>query len=433
MIHKIFKHTVLLGTSTTARHLYWVFSGNVMFIILTFFTTILIARNLSRADNGIFLALFTFASLFSELGEVGLGSTLTSLVPKLLLERQESEVRRFVTTAFRISAFVGIGLFLLTIVFSQMLASRLFATTQTINVMLTGGIIFGLILFGFSNWTLSAYQRFREVATLNIFYGLVRLGLLTLIVILFKLNLVWVLIIYFVSTLLSWIYSVSIFKLPLFSKPGGKVEVRKLVSFSSLLAFQKTCAAISSRLDLLMLVPLAGSIEAGVYGIASRFALVYPLVIGSLGQVLAPRFAEFGKGVEAIAFFKKVSVVIILLLLTQALFYFFAQPLIVFLLPQYRDAVPVFKQLLIAMVGFVAATPFTSFIIYTLKKPHVTALASFVQLIIIIVSNTFFIPRLGRFGPIIGIGIGNLAVFLIAVAASWYYLKVAITPHENRH
>lgn len=428
MIRKVIISGMSMGKSATARHLYWVFSSNVAFIIVTFFTTILIARNVSRADNGIFLALFTFASLFSELGEVGLGSTLTSIVPRLLLHKQNIEAGTYVATAFRISVVVGIGLSLLTIFFSRVLADRLFAGTLPLYVLLTGGIIFGLIIFGFSNWTLSAYQRFQEMATLNVFYGLIRLGFLTLIVIFSKLALVWVLVIYLVSTLLTWLYSVVIFKLPIFTEPGGKEQVRNLVTFSGYLAFQKLFVAVSSRLDLLMLVPLAGSIEAGVYGIASRFALVYPLVIGSLGQVLAPRFAEFGKGIEAIAFFKKVAVVVILLLLSQALFYVFAQPLIVFLLPQYQDAVPVFKQLLIAMVGFVAATPFTTFIIYTLKKPQVTAAASFIQLIIIFSANSVLLPRWGRFGPVIGIGLGNLAVFLISVAATWYYLKVTDTP-----
>jgi len=51
---------------------------------------------------------------------------------------------------------------------------------------------------------------------------------------------------------------------------------------------------------------------------------------------------------------------------------------------------------------------------------------SAVQLIIIFLSNLYFIPKLGRFGPAIGIGLGNLAVLVISVGATWYYLKKEI-------
>ncbi len=120
---------------------------------------------------------------------------------------------------------------------------------------------------------------------------------------------------------------------------------------------------------------------------------------------------------------KNAAIIIGILLLSQVLFFVFAQPLISILVPKYTEAVPVFQALLISMTGFIIATPFVSFIIYTLKKPIITTIASFLQLLIIFFSNLYFVPRFGRFAPAIGIGIGNTLSCFIAIGVSWYYLR----------
>ncbi|HCM37665.1 MAG: Polysaccharide biosynthesis protein [Candidatus Gottesmanbacteria bacterium GW2011_GWB1_43_11] len=426
MIKKIFRSAVNLGLSKTARSVYWVFTGNVFSIILTFFTTILIANHVTKAENGIFLALFTLANLLSDLGEAGLGSALSSFIPRLELEQKSNDARAYLGAAFRLELGIGIFLLITTTLFAGNLSHILFADTSPTNVVITSGLTLILVLFGFSTFALSAYKKFREVALMNIFYSLVRLGMLVAAVFLTKLSLFLILAIYLLASLLGWIYSLYFLGTKFIMTSGNRVQVKKLLGFSSFLGIQRIFISVSSRLDLLMLVPLAGAVQAGVYGIASRFALVYPLVIGSLGQVLAPKFAEFAKGRHALDFFRKVGLLIGLLLVSLIIFYIFAQPLMLMLVPKYADAIPVFKGLLIAMTGFIAATPFVSFLIYTLKKPQVMTFVSAVQLIIIFLSNLYFIPKLGRFGPAIGIGLGNLAVLVISVGATWYYLKKEI-------
>ena len=59
-----------------------------------------------------------------------------------------------------------------------------------------------------------------------------------------------------------------------------------------------------------------------------------------------------------------------------------------------------------------------------MKKPQITVLTSGVQLLIILLANFYFLPRLGAFGPIVGIALGNLAVLIFAVFATWYYLSL---------
>lgn len=422
MIKKIFKQGLSLSKSKTAKSLYWVFSGNFITIILTFFTTIVIANNISIAENGIFLALLTLANLLSDFGEAGLGSTLSNFIPPLIAKKSFQDATGYIATAFRLELWIALIISLITIILSQQISILLFDRTPLINVILTALILFILILFGYSNFALSAYKKFQEVALINIFYSLVRLGILVVLIFFVKLSIPLVLITYLIAWILGWFYSLLFLETKFIHQNPSIEKAKKLISFSLFLALQKLFISISSRLDLLMIIPFAGATAAGIYGIGSRFALVYPLIISSLGQVLAPTFADYTKGKDALKFLSKVGLVILLLLLSQLLFYIFAHPLITTLTPKYEASVNVFKGLLIAMIGFVIATPFVSFLIYTLKKPYITTISSAIQLIIIFISNLYFIPMYHELGPIIGIGIGNVVICIIAIGASIFYL-----------
>src|SRR3989344_4690142 len=253
------------------------------------------------------------------------------------------------------------------ILLAKPLASWLFAGTATTHIQITGFMVFILVLFGFMTFALSAYKKFREVSVVNIFYSFIRLFFIAFAVIFFKLSLFTALILYALAFTLGWVYSLIFVKTDFLFEKNSPAHLKKLLHFSWFLALQKMFISISSRLDLLMLVPLVGAVEASIYGIASRFSLVYPLIISSLGQVFAPKFAEFAKGRDAVVFFKKTGFVIGMLLLSEVLFFIFASPLIRLLVPKYSEAVPVFQALLIAMTGFIIATPFVSFLIYTVK------------------------------------------------------------------
>jgi len=424
MIKKAIRTGLQLGFSSTARNLYWVFSSNFISIILTFFTLIVvIANRIPKADNGIFLALFTLANLLSDLGEAGLGSALSSFVPPLIIAKKPAAAQQYVATAFRIELLIGVILLIILIPSSTLVSHILFANTPVINVIITAILTFTMVLQGYSTLALSAYQKFREVSVLNIFYSLIRLALLILVLLVFKLTIFSILVVYVLSSVLSWFYSLLFLKTGFMFTPSSKPDRNKLLHFSSFLALQKVFISLYSRLDVLMMVPLAGAVAAGVYGVASRFSLVYPLVISSLGQVLAPKFAEFAKGRDALGFFKNVTLVIGLLLISELLFYIGAPILMSVLVPKYPEAIPVFRGLLISLTGFIIATPFVSFLIYTLKKPFITTISSFIQLMIIFVANLLFIPRFKEFGPIIGIGISNAVMCVIAIAATWYFLR----------
>lgn len=411
-----------LSRTKTAKSLSWVFIGNGFNIVLTYFTTIIIANNVTVTENGIFLSLFNLANLLSDLGEAGLGSALSNFVPPLLLAHKNQEAKSYVTFGFVLELVIASVIGILLLLFSVPLAHLLFADTPVVNIFLTALLTMILVLFGFSTFILSAYQEFQKLALINISYSIFRLLILVLLLRFLHLSLFSALLVYLVAFILSWLYSL----LFIGNKLTAHVEFKKkwhVLSFSRYLGLQRVFISVSSRLDLLMLIPLSSAVEAAKYGIASRFSLVYPLVISALGQVLAPKFAEFASGHKAMGFFKKVLLVVGALVVSQVVFFFCAPLIISILVPKYMASVPVLQALLISMTGFIIATPFISLLIYTFRKPYITSITSVLQLLTILVCNWLFIPKFGSLGPVFGIGISNMLVCIIAIGATYYYYQ----------
>lgn len=421
---RYFHQGLHLAKSATARNLYWVFSGNIITILMAVAATALIGKA-GPAQLGLFLALFSFASLVADFSEIGLGSALSSFIPRLQVENKKSEINVILSTAFFSQLIIGLIVTGILLLIAPLLSQLLFDKTAISHILITGVLVIILLLFNFGTFALSSLKKFQENALMNIFAGLIRLTLLIIFSWYKMLNLTSILWIQVVSLGCGFLYSLLYLQVKfIFTKP--KLDyTKKLLLFSSPLGIQKLFVAVSSRLDILMLTSLVGAASAGVYGAAMRFAQVYPYAISSFAQVLAPTFASFSDKKSALGFLKKTLIITSIFVSSMVALYILAEPLISipFGKEQYQTAIPVFRALLIAMIGFILAVPFNSFLTYFLKKPFIIAFGTLVQLIIIFVSNIIFIPILKEFGPILGIGLGNLTIFVLALGASWYYFK----------
>ncbi|RJR30281.1 hypothetical protein C4564_00835 [Candidatus Microgenomates bacterium] len=409
--------------SKTARSLYWVFSGNGLSIGLAVVVTILISRN-GPSELGLFLALFSFASLIADLSEIGLSTSLSSFIPPLVIAGQHQQVKKVLSTAFFIQLMIGLAIAAIVILLSPLLARVLFDHTESLNVTIAALIIIALLFFNFATFALSAFKKFQESALISICTGLVRLTLLIILTWFKMLTLTNILLVQLTALVVGFVYGL-IFLRPAFlmHKPDLH-EAKKLLRFSSALGLQKVFVAISSRLDILMLTALVNSSAAGIYGAAMRFAQIYPYAISSFAQVLAPTFAGFGRIKESLAFLRRSLLIMVLFLFSMVILFIFADPIIrIPFKNQFVESIAVFRWLLVAMIGFILAVPFYSFVIYTLRKPFVIATASFLQLVAIFLANLYFIPRHQELGPVVGVGIGNTIVFGVAFAATLYYSK----------
>lgn len=167
-----------------------------------------------------------------------------------------------------------------------------------------------------------------------------------------------------------------------------------------------------------MLSALSNTTQAGFYSAASRIAFIYPLIGGSIGTVLAPKYAQLNKE-AAINFTKKIYIIMGFFIASVAALMLFSRLLITLIYGNaYQASAPILNTILISIVPFLLNIPLNNLITFTLKKPKVLAISSLSQLVVIIITNSILIPKIGAQGPAISIVISSSLALLISAIYS---------------
>lgn len=420
----IFKIRKLL-ISYTAKDLYYVSAGNFLIILSGFIFTVLAARNLTPEYFGIFSALTSLTLIFSNLGDLGIGGGLSYFLPPLIQQKDHLTVSKILKTTFLIQLLFALVISLVFLAFSKEIAllvlqSDSFNSIYFIRLSALGVILF--MLFNFLNSVFAAKEQFRKTFSVMFFYSVPRLLILILTLLFINLDIAKILLIFLSGPLIGIIIGAIIFNIN-FIKVEGFYPIKKIFSFSIFLSINKIFVSLFSRLDIIMLTSLASSYSAGIYSAASRVALIYPLIGGSLGTVLAPRYARFPIE-EARKYTKKVFLLIFALILSVLLLISLS-PFITNLIygPSYNESAMVLRILLLSIIPFLLAIPTNNLLTYTFKKPQLLAISSLIQLILIFSLNIFLIPKVGNVGPAISIGISSLIALFISIGATLFFLK----------
>lgn len=412
-----------LAISTTAKNTYLIFLGNLLAVFFAFLFTVSAVRLLSISDFGIYSALWSFLLLISDISDIGIGTSLARFLPPLANEK----VRQlsFFKTAFYLQLFIAIilsfGIFMLSGFLSQIIFHDL---KLQIAVKIISLGIFASIMSNFLLLSLQAKQKFPQAAFYSAAGGAFRVLLilpLFFMSIISVENLIWTQVLSFLLLGVLGIYFIKLDFLKLKRTAG---DVIRLITFAVYLGIARGLTAISSKLDVIMIIALTNSVEAGVYSIASRVISVYPVLAGSFSSVLAPKFASIKNKQELNLFLKKVILATMLLITTIILLIVIAQPFLVILFTQKAyPAVASFRLLLISMIFFVASIPAVSLSIYYLRKPQILTINSIIQLAIVVIGNFILIPKLGGSGAAISLMLAFAITFATTSLLSLYYLK----------
>lgn len=419
----MFNFLTRLFFSKTARHTYLVTFGNGLAILCAFVFTVTLFRLLTYSDFGYFSALWSLILLVSEICDLGIGNSLSRFLPPL--EKNKKRLWSFLKTAFFLQVAIAFLAAFIIFLFAPFIADILFHSRELVGLIKIISLgIFGYILFNFFVYSLSARQKFLKVSIFTSLGGLARVGFLFLLIIFSFINLtnvIWVQsLVFFVLLPLGFIFLGTVF----LKEKRTSGDLKKFVLFSSFLGASRSLTAISSRLDVLMLVALSGASQAGIYATASRVISVYPLFTGSFILVLGPKIASMKTAIEVKRFLKRAIWATLGVILSIILFIAVAHPFMVILFSsKAAPAVSVLRLLLFSMIFFVGSTPAVALAIYYLKKPQILAINSVLQLIIVILGNFIFIPLWGRLGPAVSLILAYGVSFVLTSYLSYYYWK----------
>lgn len=399
--------------SKTAKDTSILFIGNSASSVLGIVFTILAARFLGPESWGLVVAVTSLIVILASVADLGLGSSVFRFLSKEWANNKNSSPEIYKTIVFlRLVSAVLLSLFLIFV--SKWLAPLVLQQPDSRLVIFAAIGVLGVLFVDLQIATFQAKQNWTKAALFIALTNALRLILLLALIMIGSVNLLSVLAVFVLSLLVVWGISLVWQKLPLGLPVNLPALSKNVFSFSVWLAGNQAVSSINSRIDVLLLLNIAGSVNAGIYGAASRIALGFPIIVGSFATVLAPRFASIDKKQDLMGFFKKSIGLSILISSTLIIGILFAPFLTLLLGTIYEGSVQVFQLLLISFIPFTLSTPAVNILIYRFNKPYVITTLSFVSLPVIVFGNIFLIPTLGILAPPVILFFVNTLIMAVA-------------------
>lgn len=417
MIDLLFQFRELVF-SRTAKDSSVLFIGNSMSAVLGTVFTILAARFLGPAAWGIVAGVTSLIVILASIADLGLGSSVFRFLSKEWTKDKNTEQETYRVIVFlRIVSSVLISSFLILI--SDWLTPLLLHSTDSRLIILAAIGLLGVLLVDLQTVTFQAKQSWTRAAIFIALTNTMRLILFVVLVLTSAVNLFNVLAVFVLSLFITWVISLIWQKLPLGLVNNWFALSKKVLSFSVWLAGNQAVSSINSRIDVLFLLNIAGTVSAGIYGAASRIALGFPIIVGSFATVLAPRFASIDKNQELMRFFKKSIGLSLLLAVTLVVGILLAPVVVLFLGPSYIGSTLVLQWLFVSFIPFTLATPAVNILIYRFHRPSIIATLSFVSLPIIVLGNVLLIPKIGILAPAFILVFTNTLTLLVTYFFVW--------------
>lgn len=412
-----------LVVSKTTKGTLMIFSGNALSSVLGIIFTILAARLLGPAGWGVVAGVGNLIPIIVAFADLGLGATVFQYTAGKWGTKEEDKARRVYGTALAIRIVTTAVVSIFLVLFASWFAKSIFGSQDQVLIFLTALGFLGVALLDFQIFSIEARQNWRLAAIFISLTNVFRVGFLLFLIWVGQANILSVLVSFSGSALLVFLLStVFLFNAPKLH-PGWQEFIKKFSSFSLWMGGNKIVSVLGSRVDILIIIQLLGAYEAGIYGAANRLAMGVPLILGSFATVLAARFASLKDKSEVISFFKKsfgLSLVIVIGLITGII----VTPLIITLFgPEYVRSKEVLQWLFVAMIPFALSVPSVNLLIYHFKKPRIITLLSILQLLITVFFIYLYIPILGIFAAVWGLGLSNVLTLVVTYYLSFRYLS----------
>lgn len=154
-------------------------------------------------------------------------------------------------------------------------------------------------------------------------------------------------------------------------------------------------AGLIENIDVLYLQKHLTTYEVGLYSGVSRISLVFALAAYSLGNVLYPRVAKYKNKEDIKAFIKKAFLIIIASIAGFLVFLPFGKLSILLTVgPEYVSGLNILYLLTAASFIAVAVVPFIA-LFFSFKANWYFSISGILQLIVVLVGNTIFVPTYG--------------------------------------
>ena len=405
--------------------------GEIIFNILGYITTIVIARTVGPAVFGIFNLANTIISMTQIFSSAGLGQGLLRFVAFYKGREDIPRLKGAIIFATQVSFFLSLLFAVVMFYLSDLIAVRFFRNPDV-------GLAIKILMISLPFLTLGelwlkSIQSFQiikyQVYTQKIYQPTAKLiSLIILFLLGLKLGgiLAASIISAFVGFFFAFYYLLKIF--PIHKKiPAPIYEKKEIINFSLPLSLTQFLDFIIFSINFLMLGYFKTTADVGIYAVVAKLGGLVVLPLASFNNIFAPMISEFYSRSEMNKLedlFKTVTKWIFTLSLPVFLiFILFAQPIIGIFGQSFvigTVALIVFGagQLINAGIGSVGI------ILMMTGRPKINLLNSIALCILNIILNYLLIPQYGIIGTAFATGLSIATVNILRLAEVYYFLRI---------
>ncbi|MBN1645239.1 flippase [Candidatus Woesearchaeota archaeon] len=409
-------------TKRALRGSLFVFIASIITAFLGYFIRIILARNLSVEDYGLFFAVFAFISFLLFFRDLGLGSALVKHLAEFKAKKKFNAIKTGIVSVFLslliLSAIFGVVLYLL----APFLAQNYFKDERALYIIyfFIAYILFSALFLFLRN----IFQGLQKIKTFALMEPM-RLGIALLTIIIFF-AFEYSLFAPVIAYSLSWLAIFLIF-LPFassaFSFFGYRIKNMKKVTkqlylFGIAIALAHIGAKVIARIDTLMLTYFTSLTEVGIYNVVLPTALLFLFFSEAISPILYPLVSELWakkdqkKLSEGINLLYKYSFVITIPAFLTVLV--FSSLIIKILFGIEYVAGSLALQILLVGILFLLVATINNTVLAAIGRPAAVTKAFLIVAGLNILLNLLLIPMLGINGAAIATAISYLALLLIS-------------------
>ncbi|KAA0251193.1 MAG: hypothetical protein DWB56_03845 [Candidatus Jettenia sp.] len=383
------------------KRLTLMFTGNIFAAGLGFLAVLIISRELSVSDFGLFNMAISVILISSRLSTLGMDTTMIKFASSYLILKKKAEVNYVLRTIFLVRIIISSILALVVFIASEIVSTKVFyhpGLTSLLKLAAFGGLTFSLL--NYLKSVLHTYQLFRKSVILQIFIDLGKL--FTVIVLIWYLKMS----VFIAVAIFAFIPVLGIFLgfkniCPVFFSEKKPIQnlFKQLFSYSKWMFVSNTCNLILPYVGIFMISRMLSSEAAGIYGLAVNLTYIFPIIIYSLHSVLLPKVSRFREIAQFEKYIRDALKVSLYMGIIIVPFLFFSHAVIQFFFgSRYLGAVPVFNWFLLSYTILTVNTTL-HVALYSMSKPYIIAIADVVNLMVMIIGCYILIPLFHAVAP----------------------------------
>ena len=399
-----------------------VFIMSMLAAAVAYVTRIVMARNLSPEEYGLFTAVFVFINFFLFFRDLGIGNALSKYIPEFLVKNKFSYVKSAIVFVFLFQLFSSFILVVILFIMAPYLAENYFKNPLAEPILkLLFFYIFGSVIYRMFRHVSNGFQ---NIKLFSIFAFLKNITLLSIILFLFYLKkgiyapvIAYALVCYIVVIItfpLIW----KTFPISKYKMKGFRVVTKKLFLFGLPLFATSIAGKFITNMDTLILTNYRSLAEVGVYNVVLPSAMIFLSFSFAISAVIFPMFSELWakkdikRIAEALRLIQRYSFVIILppAIIVISFSKFFIET---FFGSNYVSGSLSLQILMVGMLFYVVAGVNNN-IISAIGKPKTVAKIIFLVFIFNTVFNIILIPKFGIEGAAFTTSLSYLIILILS-------------------